>query len=95
MRHNILLFHRTGSVPNEMQQSREANTPMCCDSATVYDASGLIVAAGVLYSIGVVFHLWDSLRFQNAIWHGFALSAAALQFLAVFDLISGAAAATR
>ena len=56
---------------------------------------GLIAAAGMLYSIGVVFHLWDSLRFQNAIWHGFALSAAALQFLAVFDLISGAAAATR
>src|SRR5262249_43503457 len=54
----------------------------------------LIMVAGVLYSIGVVFHLWDNLRFQNAIWHGFVMSAAGLQFLAVFDLISVAAAAS-
>jgi hemolysin III len=55
----------------------------------------LIMAAGALYSVGVVFHLWDNLRFQNAIWHAFVLSAAALQFLAVFDVVSAAAAATR
>jgi hemolysin III len=54
----------------------------------------LIAVGGVLYSIGVVFHLWDNLRFQNAIWHGFVLSAAALQFMAVFDLVSEAVAAT-
>jgi hemolysin III len=48
----------------------------------------LIMVGGVLYSIGVVFHLWDNLRFQNAIWHGFVMSAAGLQFVAVFDLIS-------
>jgi hemolysin III len=56
---------------------------------TVY----LIVAAGVLYSIGVVFHLWDNLRFQNAIWHGFVFSATALQFIAVFEIVREAAAA--
>jgi hemolysin III len=54
----------------------------------------LIMVAGVLYSIGVVFHLWDNLRFQNAIWHGFVLSAAGLQFIAVFHMVSKAAAAT-
>jgi hemolysin III len=54
----------------------------------------LIAAGGGLYSIGVVFHLWDNLRFQNAIWHGFALSAAGLQFIAVFEVVSKAAAAT-
>jgi hemolysin III len=52
----------------------------------------LIMVAGALYSIGVVFHLWDNLRFQNAIWHGFVMSAAGLQFVAVFGLISEAAA---
>jgi hemolysin III len=52
----------------------------------------LIMIAGGLYSIGVVFHLWDNLRFQNAIWHGFVLSAAGLQFMAVFDLVRTAAA---
>jgi len=55
---------------------------------------GLIVAAGALYSVGVVFHLWDNLRFQNAIWHAFVMIAAGLQFAAVFDLVSNAVAAT-
>src|SRR5262245_23198569 len=59
--------------------------------ATVY----LIMAAGVLYSIGVVFHLWDNLRFQNAIWHAFVIGATGLQFAAIFDLVSEAVAATR
>lgn len=57
---------------------------------TVY----LIMVAGVLYSIGVVFHLWDNLRFHNAIWHGFVMSAAGFQFVAVLDLVSEAVAAT-
>lgn len=43
----------------------------------------LLVAGGVLYSAGVVFHRWESLRFQNAIWHGFVLVAAACHYLAV------------
>jgi len=33
----------------------------------------------------VVFHLWESLRFQNAIWHLFVLAAAACHFGAVLD----------
>jgi hemolysin III len=36
----------------------------------------LIIAGGVLYSVGVIFHLWDGLRFQNAIWHAFVFAAA-------------------
>jgi len=28
---------------------------------------------GLLYSTGAGFHLWERLRFQNAIWHGFVL----------------------
>jgi hemolysin III len=52
----------------------------------------LIVSGGILYSMGVVFHLWDRLRFQNAIWHAFVLCAAALQFCAIFNLVSAAAA---
>jgi len=31
-------------------------------------ALGLVVAGGVLYSLGVIFHAWQRLRFQNAIW---------------------------
>ena len=43
----------------------------------------LIAAGGALYSIGVIFHVWRSLRFQNAIWHGFVLAAASCHYAAV------------
>src|SRR5262249_27658569 len=43
----------------------------------------LIGAGGVLYSVGVIFHAWSSLRFQNAIWHGFVLAAALCHYAAV------------
>lgn len=43
----------------------------------------LLIVGGVLYSVGVVFHLWRRLRYQNAIWHGFVLAAAACHFAAI------------
>jgi hemolysin III len=46
-----------------------------------------IVAGGVLYSFGVIFHAWKRLRFQNAIWHGFVLSGAACHYTAIVDLV--------
>jgi hemolysin III len=48
----------------------------------------LIAAGGVLYSAGVVFHAWRSLRFQNAIWHGFVLSAAFCHYAAVLTSVT-------
>lgn len=44
----------------------------------------LIAAGGVVYSLGVIFHIWERLRFQNAIWHGFVVVGAALHYCAVF-----------
>lgn len=50
----------------------------------------LIVAGGVLYSVGVIFHVWEKLRFQNAIWHGFVVAAAAVHYSAVLtSVVSG------
>jgi hemolysin III len=43
----------------------------------------LILGGGVLYSVGVIFHLWNGLKFQNAIWHAFVLAASACHFTAV------------
>src|SRR6188474_474296 len=40
----------------------------------------LLMLGGVLYTVGVVFHLWERLPFQNAIWHGFVLAAATVHF---------------
>jgi len=43
----------------------------------------LLVAGGLTYVAGLAFYLWESLRFQNAIWHSFVAAASALQFAAV------------
>ncbi|MGB8710590.1 MAG: hemolysin III family protein, partial [Methyloceanibacter sp.] len=37
--------------------------------------------------VGVVFHLWERLPFQNAIWHGFVLAAASVHYAAVIDIV--------
>ena len=47
----------------------------------------LILAGGLLYSFGVIFHAWQRLRFQNAIWHCFVLLGAACHYTAVLDLV--------
>jgi hemolysin III len=43
----------------------------------------LLAIGGILYSLGTVFHVWQGLRFHNAIWHGFVLLAASCHYLAV------------
>ena len=50
-------------------------------------ALGLVVAGGLLYSFGVIFHAWQRLRFQNAIWHGFVLLGAACHYTAILDVV--------
>ncbi len=47
----------------------------------------LLLAGGLLYTIGVVFHLWEGLRFQNAIWHGFVLGGAGCHYAAIMDSV--------
>ena len=47
----------------------------------------LVVAGGALYSLGVIFHAWQRLRFQNVIWHCFVLLGAACHYTAVLDLV--------
>lgn len=46
-----------------------------------------IAAGGTLYTLGVVFHAWQRLRFQNAIWHAFVLLGAACHYTAVLDMV--------
>lgn len=56
---------------------------------TALDTSTLVLlaAGGILYSLGVVFHLWRRLPYHDAIWHGFVLVAAAIHYLAVLTVI--------
>lgn len=43
----------------------------------------LVLAGGVLYTIGVIFHQAENLKYSNAIWHGFVLAASTCHFAAV------------
>lgn len=43
----------------------------------------LLVAGGIVYSVGVVFYLWEKIPFNHAIWHVFVLAGTLLQFLSV------------
>lgn len=51
----------------------------------------LIVLGGLIYTIGVIFHVWERLRFQNAIWHSFVVVAAAIHYSAVLTSFQYAA----
>jgi hemolysin III len=48
----------------------------------------LLAIGGILYTGGVIFHLWERLRFHNAIWHGMVLAASACHFAAIVDCIA-------
>ena len=52
-------------------------------------ALAFLIAGWVFYSLGVIFHAWRRLRFQNVIWHCFVLSGAACHYTAVLDVILG------
>lgn len=43
----------------------------------------LLMGGGLVYSAGVIFYVIDRIPFHKAIWHGFVLTAAVLQFSAV------------
>ncbi|MBV8391951.1 MAG: hemolysin III family protein [Alphaproteobacteria bacterium] len=48
----------------------------------------LLATGGVIYSAGVIFHVWRSLPYQNAVWHGFVLVAAGVHYAAVMTVIA-------
>lgn len=45
----------------------------------------LLLAGGVVYSLGIIFHLWEKLKFQNALWHVFVVLGASLHLWAILD----------
>jgi hemolysin III len=47
----------------------------------------LLAIGGTLYTAGVIFHLWQRLPYQNAIWHGFVLVAAGVHYAAVLTVV--------
>jgi hemolysin III len=49
----------------------------------------LILAGGCIYTLGVLFFLWERLPFHITIWHAFVLAATALLYAAVLIEILG------
>lgn len=47
----------------------------------------LILAGGIAYSSGVIFFIWQALRFQSALWHSFVVVGAGLHFAAIADCL--------
>jgi hemolysin III len=43
----------------------------------------LMITGGVLYTLGVIFYLWDRLPYHNTIWHVFVLVASLVFYAAV------------
>jgi hemolysin III len=50
----------------------------------------LLIAGSAMYILGVVFHLWERLPYQNAIWHWMVLAAAILHYSAVLTEVRAA-----
>ncbi|MHA1128685.1 MAG: PAQR family membrane homeostasis protein TrhA [Alphaproteobacteria bacterium] len=46
-------------------------------------ATTLIVIGGLIYTVGVGFYVWKSLKFSRAIWHGFVLVASVCFYIAI------------
>lgn len=49
----------------------------------------LIVIGGLLYTIGVIFYRWESLRYHHGIWHAFVLGGSLSHFIAVWWSVGG------
>lgn len=47
----------------------------------------LVLAGGIVYSCGVIFFIWQKLRFQNALWHGFMVTGAGLHCAAMLNCL--------
>ena len=74
----------SGAASRPPSSSQASVGPSLRPSAALPSVSlWLLVAGGLTYVAGVAFYVWERLRFQNAIWHGFVAVAAGLHFAAV------------
>jgi len=43
----------------------------------------MVIAGGIIYSLGVIFYLWDRYFYSHALWHFFVLAAAICHYVAI------------
>ncbi|WP_044205466.1 hemolysin III family protein [Flammeovirga sp. OC4] len=44
----------------------------------------LMMAGGVAYTLGVLFYVWEKLKYNHAIWHLFVLAGSILMYLSIY-----------
>ncbi|MBD0401041.1 hemolysin III family protein [Flammeovirga sp. EKP202] len=44
----------------------------------------LMIAGGVAYTLGVLFYVWEKLKYNHAIWHLFVLAGSILMYLSIY-----------
>jgi hemolysin III len=47
----------------------------------------LLIAGGAIYTVGVVFFIWDRLPYNHAVWHLFVLGGSACHFFAIYGYV--------
>lgn len=47
----------------------------------------LLVAGGIIYTLGSIFYVWRSFPFHHAVWHLFVLAGSVLHFLMMFYVL--------
>ena len=47
----------------------------------------LLVSGGIIYTVGIIFYVWEKLYFNHAIWHFFVLGGSIFHFFVVLLLI--------
>lgn len=47
----------------------------------------LLIAGGVLYTVGAVFYVWRGFLYHHAVWHVFVLAASVCHFFSVYSLL--------
>lgn len=57
--------------------------------ATVLPAPSfwLMIAGGLTYTCGIIFHVWDRLKFQNVLWHVFVVAGSTCHLWAIFHVM--------
>ncbi|HEU4470620.1 MAG TPA: hemolysin III family protein [Flavisolibacter sp.] len=58
-------------------------------SAMPRDVLIMVILGGCLYSIGVIFYVWEKYFYSHAVWHGFVLAAAICHYVAILLSVDG------
>ncbi len=51
----------------------------------------LVLAGGVIYTLGTIFYTLEQVPYRRAIWHTFVVTAAAVHFWAIFTMVAATA----